>query len=90
MFSQGISHRTNPMRRDRTFHMVIRDDKVATGWRLWCSYYALAREDKPGPKAKLCRKCKWLADDAISCRLMSDETAYPFAGRRLHVVRVAR
>lgn len=33
MFSQGVSHRTDPMRQDRVFHILVRDDSASTGWR---------------------------------------------------------
>lgn len=43
MFSQGVSHRTDPMRQDRVFHILVRDDSASTGWR------TLVRV-RPGPR----------------------------------------
>jgi hypothetical protein len=83
VFSQGVSVRTPPMARDRTFHMIVRDDLASTGWRTWCGY-GLAREDTPGPylgvtKSKLCGKCKQLAADAIADETMDESESVPFA-----------
>jgi hypothetical protein len=83
MFSQGISNRTDPMRRDRVFHMLVRDDTASTGWRTWCGY-GLAREDTPGPylgttRSRLCSKCKALTADAIADGTMDTDEAAPFA-----------
>lgn len=83
MFSQGVSHRTDPMRQDRVFHILVRDDSASTGWRTWCGY-GLAREDTPGPylgttKSRLCGRCKGLARDAIADEAMSESEAAPFA-----------
>ena len=82
-FSQGVSNRVNPMQRDRTFHMLVRDDSASTGWRTWCGY-GLAREDGPGPylgvtKSKLCSKCRTLAAEAIADEMMDESESAPFA-----------
>ncbi|MEW2484263.1 hypothetical protein AB0876_32225 [Mycobacterium sp. NPDC049093] len=83
MFSQGVSNRVPSLRRDRVFHMLIRDDSASTGWRTWCGY-GLAREDRPKPylgvtKSTLCGKCKKLAADAIAEATMDESEAEPFA-----------
>ena len=83
MFSQGVSHRVPPTRRDRVFHMLVRDDSASTGWRTWCGY-GLAREDTPKPylgvtNSTLCGKCKKLAADAIAEDMMDQSEAEPFA-----------
>ena len=83
MFSQGVSHRTDPHRADRVFHMLVRDDTAPTRWRTWCGY-GLAREDTPGPylgttRSRLCSKCRGLAHDAVADGTMSESEAAPFA-----------
>lgn len=83
MFSQGVSNRVPALRRDRVFHMLVRDDSASTGWRTWCGY-GLAREDHPKPylgvtKSTLCGKCKKLAADAITEAMMDESEAEPFA-----------
>lgn len=80
MFSNGVSNRTDPMKMNRTFHMIVVDSTSSTGWRMWCSY-GLAREDTPGPygnRAKICPKCKELVADAIADETMSEDEAKYF------------
>ncbi|WP_454793785.1 hypothetical protein [Mycolicibacterium lutetiense] len=86
MFSQGISNRVHPLRRDRVFHMLVRDDNASTRWRTWCGY-GLAREDAPGPyldttDSKLCGKCKRLAAHAVADGTMDETESAPFAYKR--------
>lgn len=83
MFSQGVSNRVPTIRRDRVFHMLVRDDNASTGWRTWCGY-GLAREDPPKPylgvtKSTLCGKCKNLAAEALADEMMDETEAAPFA-----------
>lgn len=83
MFSQGVSNRVPPARRDRVFHIIVRDDNASTGWRTWCGY-GLAREDWPKPylgvtKSTLCSKCTRLATDALAEGMMDESEAAPFA-----------
>lgn len=80
MFSQGVSNRTHPMKLNRVFHMLVRDDDASTGWRTWCGY-SLAREDspKPYPNARLCGKCKQLARDGLADGMMDVGETDPFA-----------
>lgn len=83
MFSQGVSNQVPTTRRDRVFHMLVRDDTASTGFRTWCGY-GLAREDSPGPylgvtKSRLCSKCKRLAEDAVADETMDESEAAPFA-----------
>ncbi|WP_225594553.1 hypothetical protein [Mycolicibacterium fortuitum] len=83
MFSQGVSNRVHPLRRDRVFHMLVRDDSASTRWRTWCGY-GLAREDAPGPylgvtKSTLCGKCKQLAADAVAEETIDETESAPFA-----------
>jgi hypothetical protein len=82
MFSQGVSNKTSPLKRDRVFHMIVRDGRASTGWRTWCGY-GLAREDPPGPylgvtKSRLCKKCRELTAEAIADETMSFDEAHPF------------
>lgn len=80
MFSNGVSNRSDPMKLNRTFHMIVRDSTSLTGWRMWCSY-GIAREDTPGPygnRAKFCAKCKDLVADAVNDETMSEQEAEYF------------
>lgn len=77
MYSNGVSNRTDPLKLNRTFHMIVRDSTSSTGWRMWCSY-GVAREDHPGGygrHAKFCRKCKELVADAVADETMGEDEA---------------
>lgn len=80
-FSQGVSNRHNPIKLDRTFHMIVADRSSSTGWRMWCSY-GLAREDNPagyGKHGKLCRKCIELVAERMEDETLDASEAGVFA-----------